>query len=332
MARILFVYQSNTPWVEFDRAGLSREHEVIDYEFPLSRKGRKRDLRGVIRRALRMKKAMRDVDAVFVWFGDLPATAAVFWARRLKKRSIIVAGGYDGAYLEGTKYGLQQRFPRRIFPRYAFNRADLVLTVSDKLHADMLKFTKPKNAVRVYNGVETSNYTPGAKERKVLTVGGIDETTIWRKGLETFVRSAEHLPDVPFILVGGARSDAADKLREITPDNVTLTGYIPFEELLRHFQTSKVYVQVSAYESFGYSLAEAMLCECIPVVTDRGALPEVAGGTGIIAPYGDPEATAKAIEKALGSDDGPKAREHVLHTFPLEKRTERILSEIDKIL
>jgi len=332
MARVLFVYQSRTPWVEFDRAGLEREHEVIDYHFPMSGEDGGRDIRGTIRRSLRMKKALKEADAAFVWFGDVPATAAVFWARRLRKRSIIVAGGYDGAYLEGTRYGLQQRFPRRLLPRYAFNRADLVLSVSARLHKDLLRFSKPKNAVMVYNGVETSKYSPGRKERKVLTVGAIDDVTIWRKGLETFVRAAEHLPDVPFVLVGNARGDAVVRLAEIAPDNVTLTGYIPFEELLAHFQSSKVIVQGSAYESFGYSLAEGMLCECVPVVTRRGALPEVAGNTGIYARYGDPGSMAKAIEKALDSDAGPRARERVLEMFPIEKRTERILAEMAKIL
>jgi len=332
MARVLFVYQSRTPWVEFDRAGLEREHEVIDFHFPMSGKDGGRDIAGTLGRAFRMRKALKGTDAVFVWFGDVAATAAVFWARRSRKKSIIVAGGYDGAYLEGTKYGLQQRFPRRLLPRYAFNRADLVLSVSERLHTDLLRFTRPKNAVMVYNGVETSKYSPGRKERKVLTVGGIDDVTIWRKGLETFVQAAEHLPDVPFVLVGGSKGDAVDRLKEIAPGNVTLTGFVPFEELLAHFQSSKVYVQGSAYESFGYSLAEAMLCECVPVVTKRGALPEVAGNTGIYAKYGDPKAMAKAVEKALESDAGPKARERVLEKFPIEKRTERILAEMAKIL
>ncbi len=332
MARVLFVYQSNTPWVEFDRAGLEREHEVVDHHFPMSGPDGGRDVSGTIRRSMRMKKAIKEVDAVFVWFGDVPATAAVFWARRLKKKSIIVAGGYDGAYLEGTKYGLQQRFPRKLLPRYAFNRADLVLSVSERLHKDLHRFCKPKNAVMVYNGVETSKYTPGKKENKVLTVGAIDEVTIWRKGLETFVKAAEHLPDVPFVLVGNARGTAVVDLVENSPENVTLTGYIPFEELLAHFQTSKVYVQGSAYESFGYSLAEGMLCECVPVVTNRGALPEVAGDTGIYAPYGDARRTAAAIEKALESDAGPRARERVLKMFTIERRTERILAEMDKVL
>jgi len=30
------------------------------------------------------------------------------------------------------------------------------------------------------------------------------------------------------------------------------------------------------------ALAEAMCCECVPVVTKKGALPEVVGDTGLI--------------------------------------------------
>lgn len=55
-------------------------------------------------------------------------------------------------------------------------------------------------------------------------------------------------------------------------------GFVQDENLLMYYQRAKVYdVQVSAHEAFGMSLAESMLCECILVVTDRVALPEVVG-------------------------------------------------------
>ncbi|HID74053.1 MAG TPA: glycosyltransferase, partial [Thermoplasmata archaeon] len=287
MARLLFVYQKWVTFVEHDREILSEEHELEDLLFPLNPPEGRRSFRWLLDHHRRMKEAMRDVDGVFVWFGDIPGASAVRWARKYGKRSIIVAGGYDGAYLPGTRYGLQQRFGRRQITRYAFERADLVLTVSRALRRDLYRFARPRREVMIYNGLRTELYGPeGEKKRKAVTVSELTPQTIWRKGVEHFVRAAEDLPDVPFVVVGGSKGDTVERLREFAPDNVTFTGFIPFEDLLGHFRSSRVYVQASAYESFGYAPAEAMLCEAVPVVTRRGALPEVVGDAGFYAPYG----------------------------------------------
>jgi len=73
------------------------------------------------------------------------------------------------------------------------------------------------------------------------------------------------------------------------------------------------------------SLAEAMLCKCVPVVTNRGAIPEVVGDTGFYVPYGDPKATAEGINKALNSNLGKQARQRILTHFPVQKREEELL-------
>ena len=79
-------------------------------------------------------------------------------------------------------------------------------------------------------------------------------------------------------------------------------------------------------------MAEGMLCGCVPVVTDRGAIPEVVGDTGFYVPYGDPEATAEAIKEALNSNKGKQARERIKKMFPIERRERELISEIECVL
>ena len=108
-------------------------------------------------------------------------------------------------------------------------------------------------------------------------------------------------------------------------------GYVPDEELLSWYQKAKVYVQVSAYESFGMSLAEAMLCECVPVVTERGALPEVVGDAGFYVAYEDDKATALGIKEALRSDKGAYARRRIEDLFSIEKREKALIKAIEAL-
>ena len=93
-----------------------------------------------------------------------------------------------------------------------------------------------------------------------------------------------------------------------------------------------MYVQVSAHEAFGVSLAEGMACECVPVVTDRGAIPEVVGDTGFYVPYADQLATAEGIERALKSDRGSAARQRIKNMFTIDERQKALLKVMHDLL
>ena len=84
---------------------------------------------------------------------------------------------------------------------------------------------------------------------------------------------------------------------------------------------------------FNMALAEAMLCGCVPLVTDRGALPEVAGPGALVAPYGDLALYACALERALaaGPEAGEAARRRIAAEYPLERRREALLEILEEV-
>jgi glycosyltransferase involved in cell wall biosynthesis len=75
-----------------------------------------------------------------------------------------------------------------------------------------------------------------------------------------------------------------------------------------------------------------MLCECVPVVTKRGAIPEVVGESGLYVEYGDEKATSKKIEEALNSDLGGEARKRIMSLFPLEKRRKKLSNIVNDLI
>ena len=67
-----------------------------------------------------------------------------------------------------------------------------------------------------------------------------------------------------------------------------------------------VAVTPSLYEGFGLPAAEAMSCATPVIVTDGGALPEVAGQAGLVVPKGDAGALARAVTELIQNEGQQK--------------------------
>jgi len=313
--KIAFIYYDFSSFVRQDCEILSRHFKVVktNYRKPL-------DIFKVI-------ASLWKCDAAFSWFASGHSFIAVLFSKLLGKRSIIIAGGYDVACVPEINYGqFTLSRAKRFMTVYSLKYADLVLPVSEFTKREVLRWAEPQKIEVVYNGIDIKSFQAGGKkEDLVITVGGVNRSNLKRKGLETFVKSARLVPEARFVVVGKEQDDSINRLRSIASPNVSFTGFVSDRELLQWYQRAKVYVQVSAYESFGMSLAEAMLCQCVPVVTERGALPEVVGDTGYYVSNGDEEATAQQIKKALRSEQGPLAKKRVEDSFSLQKREAALL-------
>lgn len=320
--KVAFVYYSFSSFVKNDYEIVSKHFDVIKVNY---------------RRIWDVYKIMMAVmrsDVSFTWFAGGHAFVAVLFSKIFRKKSIVIAGGGDVACVPEIDYGGMRRNKRSgYFAKLVLKHADIVLAVSEFTKREVLECAKPKNLMVVYNGVDIEKFNPnGEKEDFVLTVASGLGDIIKLKGLDTFIKCADHLPKVKFIVIGLSKEDLT-RLRSMKRfDNVSLTGYLPREELINYYQKAKVYCQLSYRESFGMALAEAMACKCTPVVTNRGALPEVVGDAGFCVPYGNTEATMDAINKALNSNKGEDVRERVKNMFPIEKREKELIKIIKEVL
>lgn len=285
---------------------------------------------------VRIVKLMVWSDICFSWFVAGHSFVAVVLSMLLGKKSVVVAGGYDVAYAPEINYG-QYALGRLRAKRteFALKHADLVLAVSNFTKSEAMARARPKKIVVLYNAVDTDKFRPATSNEKredtVVTVATGFGDTIKLKGLDVFIKAAEILPDVKFIILGLNDENKQALKGMISSGNVNLYGYMSQEELLTHFQKAKVYCQLSYRESFGLATAEAMACGCIPVVTDRGALPEVVGDTGIYVPYGDEKAIAAGIKKALKSDKGASARKRIEDKFTLQNRERELIEMMESL-
>ncbi|NQT64703.1 MAG: glycosyltransferase family 4 protein [FCB group bacterium] len=318
--KILFLSGYNSSFVRNDRNILGKFTEVYTIPIP-----KKRNIFKIISLVYKIFIGVSKNDIVYCWFAELPAFIAVLFCRLLRKKCIVVVGGYEVANVPEIGYGgmLNPNNVKKV--KYILCNADLTLAVSESNKREIENNFSTKQLKLVYNGVQTDSFYPqGDKKNIVITIGNVTSENLQRKGLETFVKIAALLPDMEFVLIGKHCDDSVEQLRSIATDNVIFTGFLNNEELLKYMQEAKVYAQVSAHEGFGISLAEAMLCECIPVVTKRGALPEVAGESAFYVPFADPARTAESIQDALNEESGEQFRKHILNNFSLKSREEQL--------
>jgi glycosyltransferase involved in cell wall biosynthesis len=328
--KILFVRLSPSSFVQNDLKLLKKHFEVKDIDFILTWK----DPKNTFKTILDVIKGIIWADLTFSWFADFHALWAVKLSKLFRKKSVVVIGGYETAKIPEIGYGaaLDPKTAKRT--HYILKNSDIVIALTEILKNEAMENygLDGRNFRIIPTGFDHNIFkSKGEKENLALTVSlGDDWDRVRLKGVDTFVKSAKFLPDVKFV-VNGITGDAKKKLREIAPPNVDIIGPIPFEDLISLFQKAKVYCQLSMREGLPTAVCEAMLCECVPVGTEKYGIPIAMGNTGFYAHYGDVESTSDAIKKALNSDNGKIARERIKTMFPKTIREKGLLKVIEEL-
>lgn len=327
---ILFVYPKSLglrSYIKKDLDILTSKHEVTLYPFDRLRFE-------IPTLAYKVLKS----ELVFNWFCGLHALVANLFSKILLKPSITVVGGYEVAKLPENDYGQFANNRHRFITIWGLKLSDIVLNVSrysQKSTIANARISADKCKV-IYHGFSEDVFFRNHNIKKkdiVLTIAYINNVTLVRKGIELFVKSAKFLPDIEFMLVGPDLDGTVDRLKKISTPNVRFAGGLFGHELANACNQAKVYVQLSCHESFGCSVAEAMLCGCVPVVANNSALPEVVGDTGFFMENRTPEEIAQKIKLVLETFH---AKEHEAITriktkFPLNLRKKMLLESIDSL-
>jgi glycosyltransferase involved in cell wall biosynthesis len=121
---------------------------------------------------------------------------------------------------------------------------------------------------------------------------------------------SRHTPSAPRLLLAGrARPDEPETeqwLRRLQSPplvgHVTHRGYFAPEEREALYRGAAALVAPSLDEGFGLPVLEAMTIGVPVIAANRGALPEVLGGTGLLVDPLDREALAQAMERIVADD------------------------------
>jgi glycosyltransferase involved in cell wall biosynthesis len=203
---------------------------------------------------------------------------------------------------------------------------DWVLCISQATRRDLLAYRPDLNPDRVrvtYLGA-ADHFRPDRRERDWPTLRekynlpdapyALSLSTLEpRKNLAHVLRCYARLvnqgeiKDLRLVLVGTrgwrmesifAELDALGDLRQ----RVTVTGFVPDQDLSPIYSRALMFIYPSLYEGFGLPPLEAMQCG-IPVITSNtSSLPEVVGDAGLMVAPSDEDALCQAIVSLHGDE------------------------------
>jgi len=259
-------------------------------------------------------------DAVIFYTGYRYAT---FWLGLLaaKASRTAVLFGTDAATLDSRDGRAWKRRVKRLLWPLLFRLADVAIVPSTTGMNLMRSLGFPENRVALTPYVVDNQRWEEAAARTNRTAvrSGwaipADASVIvfsaklqpWKRPLDlvrAFARAA--VPGSYLLLAGeGPLRPAIEKEVEQLglKDRVKMLGFVNQSALPEVYRAADVLVLPSDYEPFGVVVNEAMLCGCVPIVSDKvGARLDLvdAGSTGFVFPVGDVERLASLLSGLLG--------------------------------
>lgn len=259
----------------------------------------------------------------------------------------IILHGTECNNFPEYNYGYLKRKLLYWFANNSMMWATKLLPVSEALVSSIYRYAPTKHIMQgykhfypdvstpyevIYNGVSSEKFAITNYVRKpntFLTIATGLQSANRRaiKGLDLIIELATLTPENEYTFIG-AENKADLKL----PPNITVLGYIPNDELINSYNQHAFYLQLSASEGFGISVCEAMLCGCIPIVSNVGVLPFIAGEKGHVLNFKDVDTLKELIDQAKIDYDQShmdSCRLHIISHFEMRIRKSRLYQILD---
>ena len=242
--------------------------------------------------------------------------------------------------------------PRDPIMRLAYRRVRLTIFSTRSGEANVLRLApfmgRPPHRV-IYEGVDVDVFRPdegsgrafrerhGFADRPLLLAAGALE---WEKRYDWMLEALARLgPGAPTLVIRGSGSlEAAVRAQaERLRLDVRFLGFLSPHELAAAYNAATCLVHTGDVETFGLAVAEAMACGRPVVAVASGALPEVLGGTGVVAPSDDPAAFARALAALLADPErravlGAAAHRRAVELFSLERLGREYAEALETLL
>jgi glycosyltransferase involved in cell wall biosynthesis len=214
---------------------------------------------------------------------------------------------YHNTYGEGHGLlGLASRVNDRIYMR-TLRHAKRVVCVSDRVRRDLESRGIDDKILRVnVNAVERDEIDPitGRPEKAPATPYAVAVgRMVAVKGFDVLIDAWSDVKDLDLMFVG--KGPELENLRKQAQrrgvaDRVHFSGWVSDEEKVRLLKAAYVYVHPARFESFPFSLLEAMAAGVPLVCAGIGGIPEAVGDAGPLLGH-DPKEWSKTLNDIQAS-------------------------------
>jgi glycosyltransferase involved in cell wall biosynthesis len=197
---------------------------------------------------------------------------------------------------------------------YAAKHADVSIALSATTRDDVEMYLGIKDCVVIGNGLDTERFRPldTPKVYDAVFLGRLAH----QKGIDVLLNAWSEVvrgkPDSQLALMGGGDTKDITLYKKMAKDlrlsgNVTFTGFVDDEELVRILNSSKLFVFPSRKEGFAQAVSQAMGCGLCCLLSDIPSLKEVYGDAAVFVPVEQPSALARRITELLQAEDERKS-------------------------
>lgn len=130
------------------------------------------------------------------------------------------------------------------------------------------------------NQAEIPDKLPEKRPVDLLGCGAFIPLKNWSLWLQVVAEVAKQRPGLRAELIGnGVDKPALEKQIRLLglEQQLSLSGHLPRHQVLERMQNSKILLHTSNFESYGFVLAEAVMCGCRVISTPVGIAPEFPG-------------------------------------------------------
>lgn len=348
--KALYFCHSSTSFTKIDTSILSQRFNVLTFEFNIKNAWSIPLL--WIKQKIFLFQHIQNANLVFCMFAGYHTIIPVIFAKIFNKPCIIVSGGIDAVSFPSVNYGNFNKFLLGKITAWSFKWCSHIAPISNYL-VDSEYTYQPNDFKRqgflfhvknlktpytvVYNGFETQHWFCNNEERmpnSFLTIAANLESESRRKikGIDMVIEAAKLFPQYQFTIIGS--KSPAYKFE--VPQNVTVIPFVEHKKLREIYCKHDFYLQLSMSEGFGNTLAESMLCGCIPIGANAGAIPYIINKNGLIVMKKEVNELKNILNQAIASTNKEamrkSARQFVLDNFSIEKRADALYKIINNLV
>ena len=227
-----------------------------------------------------------------------------------------------GSFFEAYSPALARQCRRGVRELKALSRkAEMAIADSDWIRQELLRcgYTCPIAVLPILIRFEEYFKTPDPETLQLLTdtpgtqilfVGRISPNKCQEDVIAAFAAYKRLFdPDARLWLVGNDTGNAMycaklkDYIEALGVSDVTITGKVPFAQLLAFYRGADVFLCQSAHEGFCVPLVESMVFDLPVVAWKSTAVPGTLGGSGIVLDRKDPVETAAVIDRLMRDEE-----------------------------